>query len=173
MGKSCTEQAKSDVPDRKRVNPVRDEKNRTFRTGNGQILYRTGRTRLSVQEMAKSCTEQAKSDVPDRKRANPVRDEKNRTFRTGKRCNPVRDEKNRTFRTENGQILYRASEIRRSVQEKGESCTRWRCGLANQWRQKNCGTAAGPSRAPFALPLLPISSFHGNKCAQYHVTEGY
>lgn len=45
--------------------------------------------------------------------------------------NLLKNCKTEAIRTENGQILYRTSEIKRFVQEMSESCTGRRCGLAN------------------------------------------
>ena len=47
---------------------------------------------------------------------------------------------------------------------------RWPYAQASGYSRKRCMEL---SRAPFAFPLLPNSSFHGSKCAQYHITEGY
>ena len=38
-GQTCSKQARTDIPYRKRRNPVRNGKNQACRTGNGQILY--------------------------------------------------------------------------------------------------------------------------------------
>ena len=131
--------------------------------------------------MCESCTGQAKSDVPYRKWANPVRINEILAKRAGLRVEPARNKQNQTFRTGNGQILYQTSEIRRFCTEKGEILygmgmrigkalwhRRWPYAQASGYSRKRCMEL---SRAPFALPLLPNSSLHGSKCAQYHITK--
>ena len=140
MSKSCTEWEKSDVSYRKRANPVRNGKNRTFRTEKGSILYGKKKNWRSVQKRTQSCTERRETAV---------------SYRKG--LNPVRKEEKQPFRTEKSSILYGKKRNRCFVQKRTQSCTGQSSGLAKQ-----CGRGiVAPPLALYPSQRLQQEALHG------------